>query len=86
MNDENMSNPKMGLYCCRVIHFRKEFDPMHNLKFSEGRRHTPFDIKRIWRHYAFPHVYDIGRHARRWPQPVTATVLGGFDVVVGDGG
>ena len=70
---------------CRPIPFPKVTDPRGNLIFIEGRRHVPFDIKRVFYLYGVPDGETRGAHAHRTLEQVMIALTGAFDIVLDDG-
>ena len=70
---------------CKIIELPKRLDPRGNLTFIEGRRHVPFDIKRVFYLYDVPGGADRGGHALRNCHQFMIAMSGSFDVIVYDG-
>jgi dTDP-4-dehydrorhamnose 3,5-epimerase-like enzyme len=70
---------------CTVIELPKISDPRGNLTFIEGRRHVPFDIRRVYYTYDVPGGTDRGGHAHKALHQLIIAMSGSFDVVLDDG-
>ncbi len=70
---------------CQVINLPKIADPRGNLTFVEGRKHIPFEIKRVFYLYDVPGGESRGGHAHRKCQQFIIAMSGSFDVVLDDG-
>jgi hypothetical protein len=75
----------MKLSDCTVIELPKIGDPRGNLTFVEGKRHVPFDIKRVFYLYDVPGGAERGGHALKNCQQFLIAMSGSFDVVLDDG-
>jgi hypothetical protein len=66
-----------------------DFPPVHdkrgNLSFIEGRKHIPFDIKRVYYLYDVPCGEERGGHAHYNLQQVILALSGSFDLILDDG-
>ena len=70
---------------CRYIDFPKIIDTRGNLTFIEGKRHLPFEIRRVFFIYDIPSGEVRGAHAHRRLRQVIVCLSGSLDVVVNDG-
>jgi dTDP-4-dehydrorhamnose 3,5-epimerase-like enzyme len=70
---------------CQLINLPKIADPRGNLTFVEGRKHIPFDIKRVFYLYDVPGGESRGGHAHRRCEQFIIAMSGSFDVVLDDG-
>jgi len=70
--------------CC-IIELPKITDPRGNLTFIEGKRHIPFEIKRVYYLYGVPGGAVRGRHAHKDLEQLMIAISGSFDVVLDDG-
>lgn len=75
----------MTLERCRMINLPKIADPRGNLTFVEGKRHIPFDVKRVFYLYDVPGGETRAGHALRTCVQFIVAISGSFDVVVDDG-
>lgn len=75
----------MYLDNCRLIEFPKITDPRGNLTFIEGRRHVPFEVKRVFYLYDVPTGESRGAHAHKTLEQVIICLSGSFDVLLDDG-
>src|ERR1700729_502707 len=75
----------MSLTKCRIIDRPKISDPRGNLTFIEGKRHVPFDIKRIYYLYDVPGGAERGGHAHKALHQLIIAVAGSFDIHIDDG-
>jgi len=75
----------MSIQDCRIIELPKITDPRGNLTFIEGKRHVPFDIKRVFYLYDVPTGNSRGAHAHRTLEQCLICLSGSFDVTLDDG-
>ena len=75
----------MPLSDCRIVDLPKITDPRGNLTFIEGRKHIPFDIKRVYYTYDVPGGSARGAHAHKQLHQLIIAMSGSFDVVLDDG-
>lgn len=76
----------MPLADCRIIDLPKITDPRGNLTFIEGKRHIPYEIKRVYYLYDVPGGAERGGHAHKALHQFLVAMSGSFDVVLNDGG
>ena len=69
----------------QLIELPKVGDPRGNLTFLEGKRHIPFEIKRVFYLYDVPGGESRAGHANRALEQLIVAASGSFDVVVDDG-
>lgn len=60
-------------------------DPRGDLTFVEGRRHVPFDIRRVYYLYNVPVDSERGGHAHRELEQVVFALSGSFRMKIDDG-
>lgn len=70
--------------CC-IVELPKLGDDRGNLSFAEGRRHVPFDIKRIYYLYDVPADMGRGAHAHKALHQFMIAMSGSFDITLDDG-
>ncbi len=70
---------------CKIVDLPKISDPRGNLTFLEGKRHVPFDIKRVYYLYDVPGGAERGGHAHKDLQQLIIAISGSFDVLLDDG-
>jgi dTDP-4-dehydrorhamnose 3,5-epimerase-like enzyme len=70
---------------CKVIDLPKIADLRGNLTFLEGKRHIPFEIKRVFYLYDIPTGESRGAHAHKELHQLLICLSGGFDVAMDDG-
>jgi len=75
----------MSLSEVKIIDLPKIADPRGNLTFIEGRRHVPFDIKRVYYLYDVPGGAERGGHAHKKLEQYIIAMSGSFDVLLDDG-
>jgi dTDP-4-dehydrorhamnose 3,5-epimerase-like enzyme len=85
MNNTSDESPHIGVARCQIVNFPKVSDPRGNLTFVEGRRHVPFEIKRVYYLYDVPGGETRGGHAHKKLEQVIIAMAGSFDVVLDDG-
>lgn len=75
----------MALADCQLIDLPKIKDERGNLTFIEGRRHVPFEIRRIFYLYDVPGGSTRAGHALKTCQQFLISLSGAFDVLLDDG-
>jgi hypothetical protein len=70
---------------CRLLDLPIVDDRRGNLTFIEGRRHVPFDIRRVYWLYDVPGGESRAGHAHRTLEQLLVAASGSFDVVLSDG-
>ena len=75
----------MSLNDCKIIDLPKITDPRGNLTFIEGRRHVPFEIRRVYYLYDTPGGAERGGHAHKELHQLIVAMSGSFDVILNDG-
>lgn len=75
----------MSLEDCHIIELSKITDPRGNLTFIEGKRHIPFEIKRVYYLYDVPGGATRGGHAHKELEQLIIAISGSFDVILDDG-
>jgi WxcM-like, C-terminal len=70
---------------CRLIDLPKISDPRGNLTFVEGKRHVPFEFKRVYYLYDVPGGAERGGHAHKDLHQLIIAMSGSFDMVLDDG-
>jgi len=78
-------NKKGALEKCKIIKLPKIYDSRGNLTFIEGKKHIPFEIKRVYYLYDVPSGAIRGGHAHKRLQQLIIAVSGSFDVILDDG-
>src|SRR2546425_8616291 len=68
-----------------IIELPKIADPRGNLTFLEGRRHVPFEIKRVYYTYDVPGGEARGGHAHKECLEFIIAASGSFEVLLDDG-
>ncbi|MDE5551985.1 MAG: FdtA/QdtA family cupin domain-containing protein [Muribaculaceae bacterium] len=68
-----------------IITFPKVFDPRGSLSFTEGGRHIPFDIARVYWIYDVPAGESRGSHSHKENQEVIVATGGSFTIHLSDG-
>lgn len=75
----------MRLKDCLLIELPKIADPRGNLTFIEGKRHMPFEIKRVFYLYDVPGGAIRAGHALKTCHQFVIAMSGSFDVILDDG-
>jgi dTDP-4-dehydrorhamnose 3,5-epimerase-like enzyme len=75
----------MSIEDCHLIELPKKTDPRGNLSFIEGKRHIPFNIKRVYYLYDVPGGEWRGGHAHKNLQQLIIAMSGSFDIILDDG-
>jgi uncharacterized RmlC-like cupin family protein len=75
----------MSLKNIQLIDFPKISDERGNISFVEGKRHIPFDIKRIYYLYDVPTEAERGAHGHKTLEQVIISIAGSFDFILDDG-
>lgn len=75
----------MSINNIKVCELPKITDPRGNLSVIEGKRHIPFEIKRVFYLYDVPTGADRGAHAHRTLFQFIVCLSGSFDVALDDG-
>jgi len=70
---------------CKLIDLAKIADPRGNLTFIEGKRHVPFDIKRVFYLYDVPGGAERAGHALKNCEQFLIAMSGSFDVIIKSG-
>lgn len=76
---------KLTINDCKVLDLPKVRDARGNLTFIEGKKHVPFDIKRIYYLYDVPGGAERGSHAHKKLSQLIVAISGSFDVILNDG-
>lgn len=74
-----------GINKAKIIDLPKILDQRGNLSFIEGKKHIPFEIKRVYWIYDVPGGQVRGGHAFKVQQELIVALSGSFDVVVDNG-
>jgi hypothetical protein len=74
-----------SVYDAAIIQFPKILDDRGNLTFVEGKRHVPFEIRRVYWIYDVPGGASRGGHAFRELEEVIIALSGSFEVELDDG-
>ncbi len=69
----------------QLVELPQIHDPRGDLTFVEGRRHVPFDIRRVYYLYNVPVDAERGGHAHRELEQVIFALSGSFRIKVDDG-
>lgn len=75
----------MRLKDCSLVELPRIADPRGNLTFIEGKRHVPFEIKRVFYLYDVPGGATRAGHALKTCHQFLIAMSGSFDVIVDDG-
>ena len=69
----------------KIIHLPKIVDNRGNLSFIEGKKHIPFEIRRVYWIYDVPGGEHRGGHAFKEQWEFIVAMSGSFDVVLDNG-
>jgi hypothetical protein len=69
----------------RLVELPRVADPRGNLTFVEGKRHVPFEIRRVFYLYDVPGGEGRAGHANKDLEQLIIAASGSFDVIVDDG-
>ena len=75
----------MSIELCYIFDLPKISDPRGNLTFIEGKRHIPFEIKRVYYLYDVPGGAERAGHAHKELQQLFIAISGSFEVLLDDG-
>lgn len=75
----------MSIKDCQIIDLPKITDPRGNLSFIEGKKHVPFEIKRVYYLYDVPGGSDRGGHSHKELEQLIIAISGSFDIIIDDG-
>jgi dTDP-4-dehydrorhamnose 3,5-epimerase-like enzyme len=75
----------MSIKDCQIIDLPKITDPRGNLSFIEGKKHVPFEIKRVYYLYDVPGGADRGGHSHKELEQLIIAISGSFDIIIDDG-
>jgi dTDP-4-dehydrorhamnose 3,5-epimerase-like enzyme len=75
----------MVLSDCWIGALPKISDPRGKLTFMEGKRHIPFEIKRVYYLYDVLGGAERGGHAHKALHQFIIAIAGSFDIVLNDG-
>jgi dTDP-4-dehydrorhamnose 3,5-epimerase-like enzyme len=76
---------QMPLNNAKLIDFPKISDHRGNMSFVEGKKHIPFDIKRIYYLYDVPKEAQRGAHGHKTLEQIIIAISGSFDFTLDDG-
>jgi hypothetical protein len=74
-----------SVYDCVILPLTKIHNIAGNITFVEGKKHIPFEIKRIYYLYDIPGGEDRGGHAHKDLRQLIVAASGSFDVLLDDG-
>lgn len=75
----------MSIEDCRIIDLPQVHDPRGKLTFIEGKRHLPFEIKRVYYLYDVPGGSSRAGHGHKTLQQLVIAMSGSFDIELDDG-
>ena len=75
----------MSLSKAQLLYFPKLTDHRGNISFVEGKRHIPFDIKRVYYLYDVPTEAQRGAHGHKTLEQVIIPISGSFEFTLDDG-
>jgi dTDP-4-dehydrorhamnose 3,5-epimerase-like enzyme len=70
---------------CTIQELPRITDPRGDLTFLEGKRHVPFEIRRVFYLYDVPTEESRGAHAHHELEQFIICLSGSFDVALDDG-
>jgi dTDP-4-dehydrorhamnose 3,5-epimerase-like enzyme len=76
---------KSSIYDCVIIPLNKIHNRAGNITVIEGKKHLPFDIKRVYYLYDIPGGEGRGGHAHKELFQLIIAASGAFDVFLDDG-
>lgn len=75
----------MNLDKCQLVDLPRINDSRGNLTFVEGKRHIPFDIRRVYYLYDVPGGAERGGHGHKELHQLIVAMSGSFDIHLDDG-
>lgn len=75
----------MALKHCKIIDLKEVADKRGKLIVIEGKKHVPFEIRRVFYIYDVPSGKVRGGHAHKRLEELLIAVHGSFDAIVDDG-
>jgi hypothetical protein len=75
----------LSIDACKIIKITKISDRRGNLSFIEGKKHIPFEIKRIYYIYDIPGDSARAGHAHKNLHQLMIAISGSFDITLDDG-
>ncbi|MBY0272193.1 MAG: FdtA/QdtA family cupin domain-containing protein [Alphaproteobacteria bacterium] len=75
----------MPLSKVQLLDFPKISDDRGNISFVEGKKHIPFDIKRVYYLYDVPTESQRGAHGHKTLEQVIIAISGSFEFTLDDG-
>ena len=75
----------MNIDHCKLINLPKFSDERGFLSFAEGKKHIPFEIKRMFYLYDIAQGASRGAHAHKWCQQFILSFGGKLTIEVDDG-
>jgi hypothetical protein len=69
----------------QLLDFPKISDDRGNISFVEGKKHIPFDIKRVYYLYDVPTESQRGAHGHKTLEQVIIAISGSFEFTLDDG-
>ncbi len=74
-----------SVYDCVILPLNKIHNRAGNITIVEGKKHIPFEIKRIYYLYDIPGGEDRGGHAHKELRQLIVAASGSFNVLLDDG-
>jgi len=74
-----------SIYDCVILRLSKIHNRAGNITIVEGRRHIPFDVRRIYYLYDIPGGGNRGGHAHKSLEQLIVAGSGSFSVLLDDG-